>query len=78
MNMKRRFFILFALAATAALVFSCIEFREIIWPSNPKANETIEVKLKVHLTPETERTGRFVLAFVVQKKWKVAETIQAK
>ena len=75
---KNRIFILVALAAAAALVFSCIEFREILWPSEPKANETIEVKVKVHLTPETERTGRFLLAFVVPKSWKVSETVQAK
>lgn len=74
---KNRIFILVALAAVAALVFSCIEFREVLWPSDPKANTTIEVKLKVHLTPETERTGRFLLAFVVPKAWKVSESIQA-
>ena len=77
MNKNKRIFVLFALAAAAALVFSCIEFREILWPSDPKANTTIEVKLKVHLTPETERTGRFLLAFVVPKAWKVSETVQA-
>ncbi len=78
MKKTKRILIPFVLAAVAALVFSCIEFREIIWPTNPKANETFEIKLKVHLTPETERTGRFVLAFVVPKKWNVAETVQAK
>ena len=75
---KNRIFIIAAMAAVAALVFSCIEFREVLWPSDPKANTTIEVKLKVHLTPETERTGRFLLAFVVPKAWKVSETVQAK
>jgi len=78
MKKNRHIFAIFALVAAAALVFSCIEFREILWPKDPKANETIEVKLKVRLTPETERTGRFVLAFVVPKSWKVAESIQAK
>lgn len=78
MKKNRHIFAIFALVAAAALVFSCIEFREIIWPTNPKANDTFEIKLKVHLTPETERTGRFLLAFVVPKKWNVAETIQAK
>ena len=78
MNKNRHIFSIFALVAAAALVFSCIEFREILWPSAPKANDTFEVKLKVHLTPETERTGRFLLAFVVPKSWKVAETVQAK
>ena len=78
MNKKRHIFSIIALIAAAALVFSCIEFREILWPSSPKANDTFEVKLKVHLTPETERTGRFLLAFVVPKSWKVAETVQAK
>ena len=78
MNKNRHIFSIFALVAAAALVFSCIEFREILWPSEPKANDTFEVKLKVHLTPETERTGRFLLAFVVPKSWKVAETVQAK
>ena len=77
MNKNKRIFVLFALAAAAALVVSCIEFREILWPSDPKANTTIEVKVKVHLTPETERTGRFLLAFVVPKAWKVSETVQA-
>lgn len=77
MQKNRRIYIIFALVAAAALVFSCIEFREILWPANPQANTTIEVKVKVHLTPETERTGRFLLAFVVPKAWKVSESVQA-
>lgn len=78
MKKNRHIFAIFALVAAAALVFSCIDFKEILWPKDPKANDTFEIKLKVHLEPQTERTGRFVLAFVVPKKWKVAETIQAK
>ena len=65
------------LAAVAALLFSCIDFLSIAWPADPKANSEIEIDVKVQLVPETERTGRFLLAFVVPKSWKVAESIEA-
>ena len=77
MNTKRIFGFGAAIAATAALVFSCITFNSINYPSNPKANSDFEVTLQVQLVPETERSGNFILAFVAPKSWKVGETISA-
>lgn len=75
---KNRFITIFlALAAVAAMVFSCIEFKEIVWPSDPKANSEIEVSVHIQYIPETERGGHFVLAFVAPKSWKVSESIEA-
>lgn len=75
---KNRFITIFlALAAVAAMVFSCIEFKSVIWPSDPKANSEMEVTIQVQLVPETEHNGHFVLAFVAPKSWKVSETVQA-
>ena len=77
MQKNRRIYIIFALVAAAALVFSCIEFKSVVWPSDPKANSTIEVTVQVQVIPETEHNGHFILAFVVPKSWKVSETVQA-
>ena len=66
-----------ALAGMAMVLFSCITFNSVVWPSNPKANSEIEVKVQVQLVPETERSGHFVLAMLVPKSWKVSESIQA-
>lgn len=77
MKAKRITKILAAIAGTAAVLFSCITFNSIVWPSDPKADSTIEVKVQVQLVPETERSGYFVLAFLVPKYWKVSETIEA-
>ena len=75
---KNRFITIFlVLAAVAALLFSCIDFLSINWPSDPKANTEIEIDVKVQLVPETERNGHFILAFVVPKSWKVSETVKA-
>ncbi len=73
MKKTRLFTTLLALLATAALVFSCIEFTSIVWPTDPKANSDFEIEVNVHLEPATEHNGRFVLAFLVPKSWKVAE-----
>ena len=54
MNKNKRILIPLVLAAAAALVFSCIEFKSVVWPANPKANETIEVNVQVQVIPETE------------------------
>ncbi len=77
MNKKTLFTALFAIVAAAALVFSCVEFTSIVWPSDVKANSDFEVEVNVHLEPCTEHDGRFVLAILVPKSWKVAETIEA-
>lgn len=77
MKKNRLIGVLFALVAAAALVFSCIEFKSVVWPSDIKANTTIELSVQVQLIPETEHNGRFLLAFVVPKSWKVAESIEA-
>ena len=77
MKTKRILTISLVLAAVAALLFSCIDFLSIVWPSDPKANTEIEVNVKVQLVPETERNGHFILAFVAPKSWKVAESIEA-
>ena len=77
MNKNKRILVPLVLAAAAALVFSCIEFKSVVWSANPKANETIEVNVQVQVVPETEHNGHFILAFVAPKSWKVAETIKA-
>ena len=75
---KYRFISIFLmLAVVAGLLFSCIDFLSINWPSDPKANSEISIDVKVQLVPETERNGHFILAFVVPKSWKVAESVEA-
>lgn len=66
-----------ALACVAAVLFSCITFNSVVWPSDPKANSEIEVKVQVQLVPETERSGYFVLAMLVPKSWKVSDNLTA-
>ena len=73
MNKKRLINALFAIVAASALVFSCIDFLSIIWPTEPKANSDFEVEVNIHLEPQTERDGRFVLAILVPKSWKVPQ-----
>lgn len=65
------------LACVAAVLFSCITFNSVVWPSDPKADTEIEVKVQVQLVPETERNGHFVLAMLVPKNWKVADNLKA-
>lgn len=77
MKLKIQFRRIAVLSAIAALLFSCITFNSVIWPSDPKADSEIEVKAQVQLVPETERNGYFVLAFLVPKSWKVSETLSA-
>lgn len=66
-----------ALMAAAAVVFSCITFESVIWPTDPKANTTIDINVKIKFVPETERNGHFILAFLVPKSWNVSQTVQA-
>ena len=77
MKKSRIISVIVAIAATALLVFSCIDFNSIVWPSNIKADTEIEVNVQVQLVPETERDGYFLLAFVAPKSWKVSESISA-
>ena len=77
MKLKIQFRRIAVLSAIAALLFSCITFNSVIWPSDPKADSEIEVKVQVQLVPKTERDGYFVLAFLVPKSWKVSETLTA-
>lgn len=69
--------VILTLACLAAILFSCITFNSIVWPSDPQADTEIEVKVQVQLVPETERNGYFILAMLVPKNWKVADNLQA-
>ncbi len=69
--------VILTLACLAAILFSCITFNSVVWPSDPLADTEVEVKVQVQLVPETERNGYFVLAMLVPKNWKVADNLQA-
>lgn len=69
--------VILTLACLAAILFSCITFNSVVWPSDPQTDTEIEVKVQVQLVPETERNGYFVLAMLVPKNWKVADNLQA-
>lgn len=77
MKLKGKVKIAAVLLGVAAVLFSCITFNSVVWPSNPKANSEIEVKVQVQLVPETERSGNFVLAMLVPKSWKVSDNLTA-
>ncbi len=77
MKLKIQFGRIAVLATIAVLLFSCITFNSVLWPSDPKADSEIEVKVQVQLVPETERNGYFTLAILVPKSWKVSETLNA-
>ena len=72
---KNRIIAIASLATIAALVFSCITFKSVIFPTDPKAGEDFNIKVTFDFTGETERSGNLIVAFPVPKSWKATETV---
>ncbi len=73
---KKRFFIIAGLlTAAAALVFSCITFKTVSFPTDAKAGEDFNIKVNFEFEGGTERSGNLIVAFPVPKSWKASETV---
>ena len=72
---KKRIIAIASLSAIAALVFSCITFKTVTFPTDAKAGEDFNIKVNFDFKGETERSGNLIVAFPVPKSWKAAETV---
>lgn len=72
---KKRIIVITSLAAMAALVFSCITFKTVSFPTNAKAGEDFNIKVNFEFEGGTERSGNLIVAFPVPKSWKASETV---
>ena len=72
---KKRIIAIASLAAVAALVFSCITFKTVSFPTDAKAGEDFNIKVTFDFEGQTERSGNLIVAFPVPKSWKASETV---
>ena len=72
---KKRIIAIASLAAVAALVFSCVTFKTVLFPKDAKAGEDFNIKVTFDFEGQTERSGNLIVAFPVPKSWKASETV---